>query len=99
MMRELEQVGVTENVMQFKFNRTRPDLTKLDMLFGLLFTETENFEQQVQKMEVDIAADGLHSVLGGLNVKEKHSNQKTTLICEPSLDCPLSMGDKIPIKP
>ena len=75
MVSALASQGVTDNVMQFKFDQSRPDLTKLDKLFGLLSSETDSFEQQVKKMEVDIAAEGMHSVFEGLCVKGEQKPQ------------------------
>ena len=69
MVRELHQAGVTENVMHFNFNQNKPDLTKLDKLFGLLSSETDDFEEKVKAKEDDIRADGVNKVLQGLNIE------------------------------
>ena len=47
--------------MQFKFNASKPDLTKLDKLFGWLSSRTGTFEDQLTKLESDIKSQGLKS--------------------------------------
>ena len=45
MVQELEQAGI--EVMQFQFNVSMPDLTKVDTMLGLLSAESASFEDQV----------------------------------------------------
>ena len=59
MVAELRQAGFSP--MQFKFNASKPDLTKLDKLFGLLSSRTGTFEDQLTKLESDIKSQGLKS--------------------------------------
>ena len=76
MVNELRSIGITDNVMQFKFDQNRPDLTKLDKLFGLLSSsETDTFEEQVKQMEVDMAAGGMGALFEKLNVKGQEDPQ------------------------
>lgn len=62
MVDALRNQGVTDNIMQFKFEQSRPDLSKLGKLFGLLSSETDDFEEQVRRMETDIQASGIPDV-------------------------------------
>ncbi|KAK3576583.1 hypothetical protein CHS0354_011259 [Potamilus streckersoni] len=58
MVRPLKDEGF--NPIQFKFEGHRPDLTKLDKLFGLLSAEhTSSFEEELKQMEVEIKLKGL----------------------------------------
>jgi hypothetical protein len=57
MVPKLEQVGFKP--LRFVFDLFRPDLTKLDKLFGLLTTETSNFSDQVRDMENTIKTKGV----------------------------------------
>ena len=73
MVPKLKEIGA--NVMQFKFDPSRPDLTKLDNLFGLLSTESQdNFEEQVSNMEVEIAAGGVQKVLENMTIDDNDEN-------------------------
>ncbi|KAL3857791.1 hypothetical protein ACJMK2_012426 [Sinanodonta woodiana] len=45
--------------LQFKFEGNRPDLTKLDKLFGLLSAEHTSFEDELKQMEAEIKLKGL----------------------------------------
>ena len=58
MFQELRQKAPNLKPMQFKFNRSRPDLTKLDNVFGLLSTEAKLFSMDVDKAETELSADG-----------------------------------------
>ncbi|KAJ8319834.1 hypothetical protein KUTeg_001421 [Tegillarca granosa] len=60
MVSQLRNLGFSP--LQFKFSNHRPDLTKLDNLFGLLSTETSTFEEEVNKLEVQIKDKGLEDV-------------------------------------
>ena len=57
MVSELRQAGFSP--MQFKFNASKPDLTKLDKLFGLLSSKTGTFEDQLTELESNINSQGL----------------------------------------
>lgn len=69
MVQDLASHGVTENIFQFKFDQYRPDLTKLDSMFGLLSTDSESFGQEVSDAEVKFAADALDCHIENLHVK------------------------------
>ena len=61
MVRDLEALGFTP--IQFKLDGTRPDLAKLDNLFGLLSSEsTLTFEEELKAKEAAITAEGLLKV-------------------------------------
>ena len=45
MVKKLEGIGF--HPQQFRFNVTKPDLTKFDKLLGLLSTESTTFEEQL----------------------------------------------------
>ena len=61
MVTELRQAGFSP--MQFKFNASKPDLTKLDKLFGLLSSRTGSFEEQLTDLESRITSQGLKSLI------------------------------------
>lgn len=60
MVSKLAREGIS--VLQFKLDSTKPDLTKLDNLIGLISSESTDFEQQVSKMEVEIKNQGMQKV-------------------------------------
>ncbi|XP_052787806.1 uncharacterized protein LOC128222742 [Mya arenaria] len=45
--------------MRFVFDTSRPDLTKLDKLFGMLATGSSGFNNEIDEMEAVIKQDGL----------------------------------------
>ena len=57
MVSQLETEGFKPLV--FKLDGSRPDLTKLDKLFGLLSSDTSTFTDEVSEMEAKIRMDGL----------------------------------------
>ena len=66
MVREFNQKGTP--VMQFKFDQSRPDLTKLDTLFGLLSAESSDFEGEVSKLQERLKVDGMNKVFEDLKI-------------------------------
>lgn len=48
--------------LQFKFDGTRPDLSKLDNLFALQSTETSIFQDDVEKLEKRMTVEGIAAV-------------------------------------
>lgn len=48
--------------LQFKFDGTRPDLSKLDNLFALQSTETAIFQDDVEKLEKRMTVEGIAAV-------------------------------------
>ena len=61
--------------LQFKFNRQRPDLTKLDNLLGLLSTESSNlFEDRLEQLQNQFRQDGADAVITDLLKKEQREN-------------------------
>lgn len=60
MVSELRKLGFSP--LQFKFDNQRPDLTKLDNLFGQLSAETSIFDDEVKNMEIQIKDKGLEDV-------------------------------------
>lgn len=48
--------------LQFKFDGTRPDLSKLDNLFALQSTETSIFQDNVEKLEKRMTVEGIAAV-------------------------------------
>lgn len=67
MVTELRQAGFSP--IQFKFNAHKPDLTKLDKLFGLLSSKTGTFEDQLTDIESRIRNDGLTSLIAANKAK------------------------------
>ncbi|XP_046571651.1 uncharacterized protein LOC124279819 [Haliotis rubra] len=61
MVKELKEEGFKP--LQYRLETNRPDLTKLDNLFGMLASNsTEFFEDEIKEMEFRIQKDGLKSV-------------------------------------
>ena len=61
MVEDLEERSI--NPIQFKLDSTRPDLAKLDNLFGLLSSEsTLTFEEELKAKESAITAEGILKV-------------------------------------
>ncbi len=57
-----------EDVMQFKFDRSRPDLTKLDGILGSICSKSsESFAGLVEKIESEIKTIGLIQTFDRLN--------------------------------
>lgn len=48
--------------LRFKFDGTRPDLSKLDNLFALQSTETSIFQDDVEKLEKRMTVEGIAAV-------------------------------------
>lgn len=58
-----------EDVLQFKFDRSRPDLTKLDSILGSICSKSsQTFNGFVEKLESDIKAKGLAEALNSLKI-------------------------------
>ena len=53
MVSELKDAGFSP--IQFKFQATKPDLSKLDKLMGILSTHTASFEEQLDRVTQNIA--------------------------------------------
>ena len=71
MVKKLKKAGFSDLVQQFKFDQSRPDLTKLDHMFAVLSTAGDWFEIEVQQMKAKIEAEGLlPAALGKLNLKD-----------------------------
>ncbi|XP_069142334.1 uncharacterized protein [Argopecten irradians] len=68
MVSELHEAGF--NPLQYKFDRDRPDLSKLDRMFGLIATETSSFDEEMDLMEKAIKSDGLRKAFGKLMQNE-----------------------------
>ena len=65
------------DVMQFKFDPRRPDLTKLDSLFGLLSSEhQESFEEEVKNMETEVKLQGVQKFFESLVMDCEVNNSK-----------------------
>ena len=67
MVSELETEGFKPLV--FKLDGSRPDLTKLDKLFGLLSSGTSAFVDEVTEMESKIRLDGLEKTYRSLKLE------------------------------
>ena len=55
--------------IQFKLDQGRPDLDKLDTLFGLMSAETASFGEMVESMEQEIEKEGIETVFESLSSK------------------------------
>ncbi|CAF4919672.1 unnamed protein product [Rotaria sp. Silwood1] len=52
------------DVLQFKFNRERPDLTKIDNLLGLLSTgSSASFDTNLEPLQAEFQQNGIESVI------------------------------------
>ena len=56
------------NPLQFKLNGSRPDLTKLDKLFGMLNAESSTFGDELTEIEKQVKEDGLQKVFESLHL-------------------------------
>ena len=54
------------NPLQFRLEGSRPDLSKLDNLFGLLSADSASFDEELAAAEQRIRKDGLASIFGAL---------------------------------
>lgn len=61
MVQALTEFGI--EVLQFRLDQTRPDLTKLDALIGLLSAETGYFATQTNAMAEALRSGGLASLV------------------------------------
>jgi len=61
MVKSLEHMGF--EVLQFRLDGNRPDLTKLDTLLGLLSSESVDFPKQVQALTAFYASGGVAAVV------------------------------------
>ncbi len=73
MATQLRQAGFSP--VQFKFSAQKPDLTKLDKLFGLLSSRTGSFEEQLKDLESRIKTEGL-KVLFDENKRSQKAEQQ-----------------------
>ena len=64
MVAALEALGV-KKIIQFRLDSTRPDLTKLDTLLGILASESSYFPQQIRVL-VDVFEKARESGSGGI---------------------------------
>lgn len=62
MVAALEALGITR-IIQFRLEGSRPDLTKLDTILGLLAAESSAFPRQVAVLRDALAAGGLRGVM------------------------------------
>lgn len=61
------------DVLQFKFNRARPDLTKIDNLIGLLSTGVDNSTiNNIEPLEAEIKEHGIEAVIARLIQSDKN---------------------------
>jgi len=74
MVKSLENMGL--DIIQFRLDGKRPDLTKLDSLLGLLSSESSYFPSQVQEL-AEIQKNGLRDLVIELqNPKQFRNTQK-----------------------
>ncbi|XP_046353942.2 uncharacterized protein LOC124133554 [Haliotis rufescens] len=63
MVTELQEAGF--HPLQFKLEEDRPDLTKLDNLFGLLSSDSASFKDEITEMQKNITKLGLGKFFKG----------------------------------
>jgi len=78
MVRALENLGINR-IIQFRLEGSRPDLTKLDTILGLLAAECKQFPQQVQVLVE--AYD--HGDVNGILERLKHPLLGPAMVPEP----------------
>nr|KAG5704322.1 hypothetical protein BaRGS_012631 [Batillaria attramentaria] len=69
MVNELKGLGY--NPLQFRLEGTRPDLSKLDNLFGLLSAASATFDEELEETEKKIKTDGVAKVFDALKKELK----------------------------
>jgi len=63
------------DVLQFKFNRERPDLTKIDNLLGLLSTgSSTSFDTNLEPLQAEFEQNGIESVITRLVTKQDENS-------------------------
>jgi len=70
MVQELRELGIAP--LQYKFDKNRPDLSKIDHLFGLLSTETTSFDEEVDQVQKLVTAKGIKEVFKEMKVGDSH---------------------------
>ncbi|XP_075250977.1 uncharacterized protein LOC142343164 [Convolutriloba macropyga] len=78
MVRELKKKDIVKNdeIKQFKFDETRPDLTKLDHMFAVLSTSGDWYEVEVRETKSRIETDGLLSAaFNKINLAEEDKQE------------------------
>ena len=68
MVRRLKEVAPDIKPMQFRFSEGRPDLTKLDNVFGILSSDTMEFSKQIDEIENLFIEQDLENALQNLGV-------------------------------
>jgi hypothetical protein len=66
MVPKLEELGFKP--LRFVFDLNRPDLTKLDKLFGMLATGTSSFNDEIAEMEDIIKTKGIAKAFDSLTI-------------------------------
>lgn len=67
MVPKLEELGFKP--LRFVFDLRRPDLTKLDKLFGMLATGSSGFNDEITEMENVIKTTGLIKAFENIDMK------------------------------
>ncbi|CAF1078048.1 unnamed protein product [Rotaria sp. Silwood1] len=63
------------DVIQFKFNGQRPDLTKIDNLLGLLSTDSsQTFSDQLEKLQNEFEQSSIESIMTSLINKQTNNS-------------------------
>jgi len=74
MVTSLENMGL--EVLQFRLDGKRPDLTKMDTLLGLLSSESSHFPQQVLQLAQVFIEGGLDGLVHRLNNPPERAHSK-----------------------
>jgi len=62
MVRALESLGI-DKIITFRLEGSRPDLTKLDTILGLLASQCKQFPEQVQVLVEAFGSNGLNGIM------------------------------------
>jgi len=68
MVKELKTVAPEIKVLQFRFNGSRPDLSKLDNVFGLLSSESEAFSKELDEFSALVNEEDISLMLQKIKV-------------------------------
>lgn len=65
MVQKLKDIDIKP--LQYKFDKDRPDLSKLDSLFGQLSMETSTFLEEVMQVRQSILEGGINLVFDNIS--------------------------------
>jgi len=95
MVKSLENMGL--DILQFRLDGTRPDLTKMDSLLGLLSSESSFFPTQVVSLSLLYQKEGLDNLIHRIkNPPEKKIQKRIKIQKEESSEDDVAVPKKNP---